>query len=152
MSVAVAAVAGVGVILRTIAVFVTNLAESGVQPGNGGREVLEEIDFVGKLDEKCLIGRLTSRGCHHLIEEHLACGALVVEGAAHRTADVYQEPEREGQVIVAVKIAYGLLAAVDCEFKVVFVERGHESAALVTHDDGQVDELSMDGEGGRRAF
>src|SRR5579863_7884019 len=149
---AVAPVVRIAPFLRFIPVFVTNLAESATQPGNGGCEVLKEIDLVGKLHEKCLIGRLTVRGCHHLIEENLACGALVVEGAAHRTADVYKKAECEGQIIVTIKIANGLLAAVDCEFKVIFVEGGYEHAALVTHHNGQIDQLNMNGKGGCRGI
>ena len=95
------------------------------------------------------VGR-ASGGCgHHLVEKGFAGGALVLEGAADRAAGVNEEAEGEGEIVVAIEVADGLRMAVDGEHEVGLCEVGDEGAVLIADDDGQIDELGGDGDGGR---
>ena len=49
---------------------------------------------MGELEQECLIGRPARRRRHHLVEERLACGALIIEGLERANHQVAGLPER----------------------------------------------------------
>jgi hypothetical protein len=151
----VAAIAAVVVALVLVAVLHSDLIEGGAKFGAGGGEVLEEIGFVGELDEEGLVGSGAAGGrCHHLalhhfVQEGFAGSALVFEGTADRAAGVDEEAEGQREVVVLVEVADGLRTAVDGEGEVGLGEVLDEGAFFVADDDGKVDELGVDGDGRR---
>ena len=121
-----------------------DLLEGGLKQRAGRGEVLQELRLGGELHDE---GSVLRRG-EHLVKEDTAGAAFLVDDFALRETCVDQQTQGQGKIGVLVEVANGLGLIVDLKNEIVLGKILDEGSLLVAHDDGEVDEAGVDGDGG----
>src|ERR1700733_11759668 len=95
----------------------SHLVQRIVQLGTGTSEILQQLRFMGELDQESLIGRTIHRRSHHLIQKRFAGGPFVLECTPHRPADIDEKPKCQRQIVVLVEVPDSLRMAIDAQRK-----------------------------------
>jgi hypothetical protein len=106
-------------------------------------EVLEEFDFVVKMDEEGFVFVFAQ----DMIEERAAGGALLIEDVALAEAGVDEEADGEWEVGLFGEIGDGLGLAVLVEGEVVFGDIADEVAVFVPDSGDEIDGGDVEGDG-----
>jgi hypothetical protein len=109
----------------------------------GGREVLEEFDFVIEVDEEGLVFVFAQDA----IEERAAGGAFLIEDTALAKAGIDEEAEGEREIGLFGEIGDGLGLGVLFEGEVVFGKIADEIAVFVADGGEEIDGGDVEGDG-----
>src|SRR5579863_1555647 len=119
-----------------------HLSETSFQLGARAGEVLHQPCLRGEGDQE----RLIDAFAQHLLEELSAGRKLLRENLNLAQAEVDQQTQRQGEIVLPREVADGLRLAVFLNREIVLVELVHEFAALIAHRHQQADDVDTGGE------